>query len=316
MKIAVLCNSIEEDNFSVEFKKHMDKYYDIDIIPNMKNKRTGTFGRILYEENKFGKYDALFNLSGFAMSHWCNKERKRHKTPFVIRAYNNGRFEFLNRMYKPDQMVFLSNHHRNQICYWGKTIYDAIDLESMQTTQKSTLVQNLEPPIVLSTSKLIGSSRIESTIEAMYRFGRGTLVQTSDGKQKDSILKKGQKLLNERFVYVGKLPKEQSVSLYNGCDIFVDASKCNSTNVNYLEAMASNLPVVTQEDPSRREVIGIAGLLGNLEDTTYFANLLNRASRIKWGKAPSEQAKRFNWETVIKQYKKIFDDLNSESSGD
>jgi len=333
MKIALLCNGYKTgvnrgaERFSEEFKNHLEKYFDIDILSAIDTKTKTRnqfhiphrnlrayqeayyFGKKLYKDNMLKKYDIIFNNSGFPVSYWCNKERKRSKISFVTRARGGGFEEYLSRIFKPDQMVFLSNHHRNQICYWGKVIPNAIDVSSMKSDHKSLLTHSLEHPIVLSTSALVGFKRISLTINAMYRLGKGTLIQTPDGPMKNIIIKMGQKMLGNRFLYTGKLSRDELLSLYNSADIFVNASRKEAFGVVYLEAMAANLPVVTQEDSRRREIIGMAGLLGNLDDVDYYASLLNRASGIKWGNIPRTQAKRFNWKKTTQLYRKLFEDV-------
>ena len=70
----------------------------------------------------------------------------------------------------------------------------------------------------------------------------------------------------------------------------------------YLEAMASNLPIVAPDDSQRREIIGDAGLFCNVENTEDYASAITKAIEIDWGKKPLERAKKFDWNNIGKQY--------------
>ena len=78
---------------------------------------------------------------------------------------------------------------------------------------------------------------------------------------KEELLKLGRDLLGNRFEIAeyefGRMP-----SVYRSCDIFLSASLPHySFEMVLLEAMASGLPVVANNDPIRKEIVGDAGIL-------------------------------------------------------
>ena len=337
MKIALLCNGLAiadrgSERFATEFKSHLSKHFDIDLIGA---KDTGTktrkdyhfphrnykayreafaFGKSLYKNHTLDKYDLIFNNSGFPVSYWCNKQRKRNKTPFITRA-RGGSEEFVSRHFQPDCMVFLTEYHRRKIMGRSPTksvvIPNAIDIASMDPRGKANLSEGLERPIVLSTSALVRFKRVDLTIEAMGMLGIGTLIQTSDGNMRKIWTKYGKRTLGNRFIYTGKVDRNTLIDLYNQSDIFVNASKKEAFGVVYLEAMAANLPVVTQRDHRREEIIGSAGLFGSLEDVSAYSRLLTRAALTKWGNIPREQAKKYNWDKVTQAYRELLESVSS-----
>ncbi len=76
----------------------------------------------------------------------------------------------------------------------------------------------------------------------------------------------------------------------------------------FLEAMASNLPVVTVADPIRREIVGEAGIfVANPENTKELAKAIEVALKTKWGDKPRRQAEKFSWEKIVEKYEKLFE---------
>ena len=93
MKVVVLTNGLNivdrgAERFATEFKNHLDKYFDIDLL-GAKDTKTKTrnqykipwrngrayreafaFGKKLFRSNLLDKYDIIFNNSGFPVSYW------------------------------------------------------------------------------------------------------------------------------------------------------------------------------------------------------------------------------------------------------
>ncbi len=75
----------------------------------------------------------------------------------------------------------------------------------------------------------------------------------------------------------------------------------------FLEALASNLPVVTIDDLIRREIVGDAGIfVKNPEDSHSLAVAIGRAISTDWGDKPRRQAAKFSWDKVAKLYDLCF----------
>jgi len=78
----------------------------------------------------------------------------------------------------------------------------------------------------------------------------------------------------------------------------------------FLEALASNLPVVTINDSVRREIVREAGILvEDPEDTGSLAKQIKKALDTNWGNKPRRQAEKFSWERISKKYYKLFNSL-------
>jgi glycosyltransferase involved in cell wall biosynthesis len=349
LKIALLCNGYGKvmrgaEQFTYQFYNHLKDDLEIDIYGigktdhsiQIKSKFRDNFkipwrnGKAYLESFYFGKtwykkmikskakYDLIFNNAGLGGSFWCKKYRRKTKTPFITRARGGGREEKINYWFKPDLMVFLTKENMKSTKKFlpkvnSIVITNAIDLEEYKTAKKqSKLIEGLERPIYLGTSAFERYKRNNLIIKALSKLDKGSLLLLGDGTLKDETVNLGKKLLGSRFRYGGVIPhseRAEIINLYKNVDIFVQAARKEAFGVVFLEAMASNLPVVTQKDTRREEIIGDAGVLVNCEDKDEFAKALSETANRKWDNIPLNQAKKYKWETIKRNYQEIFDTL-------
>ena len=171
-------------------------------------------------------------------------------------------------------------------------IPNAIDMKMFSTKQKqSKEIEELEKPIFLSTSAFVRYKRNDTIIRAVAKLDHGSLVMASDGELRNKTVSLGEQLLGSRFKYVGVIRSlKEIIRLYHACDVFVNASRKEAFGVVFLEAMASNKPVVTQDDQRRRTIIGGAGILIDCKNIQQFAEALEHAAQREWGNTPRMQA--------------------------
>ena len=348
IKIALLCNGYGwvkrgAERFTEELYNHLKNTFDIDIYGiKVTNHSFGTNtktrydfkipwrnGRAYLESYYFGKewynsflykkhYDIILNNAGLGGSYWCRKYRAKTGIPFITFERGGGKEEIINYLFKPNCMVFLTKKNQKAICkrYLPKvnTTVLPIGIELDEYTKHqptSKLMEGLERPIFLSTSAMVKFKRIDLIIKAVNRLGKGSLIQTSKGNMRDGITRLGKKLLGEKFRYVGVVDREKLLGLYQSCDAFVNASRKEAFGVVYLEAMASRLPIVTQKDERRIEIVGNAGLFVDCEDIGKFALTLDRAAKLKYNNLSLERAKKFSWKTLKPKYKELIEEVAS-----
>lgn len=272
------------------------------------------FGRRWYKEDRTG-YDVVLNNAGLGGSYWCNHYRRRTGTPFITFERGGGREELINYLFKPDVMVCLTEASRSMLCKKHLPHVETvvlpigIDLECYRDGKTTELVEGLEHPIFLSTSALVKFKRIELIIKAVERLGKGSLVQTSTGDQKDGIVSFGEKLLGDNFRYIGVIGNDELVDVYHSCDVFVNASRREAFGVVYLEAMASGLPIVTQRDERRMELIDGAGVFVDCEDISDFADALSTASLSKSSGMSLMRAEQYSWKRLKPLYVELIEEV-------
>src|SRR3989304_9716589 len=133
-------------------------------------------------------------------------------------------------------------------------------------------------PLVLSVSALLPYKRIDLLIKAIAKLPGVNLLLIGDGPARVEITKLGASLLPERFFYIPHVKHNKMPIYYGAADIFSLPSKSSEAfGLVYLEAMASNLPVVAPSDDNRKFIIGKAGFLCDVNDSENYAAALSAA---------------------------------------
>lgn len=224
-----------------------------------------------------------------------------------------GRDEVWNLWAMPNIFVALSTRAREwakRINPFVRSVYIPNGVDLKKFLPGGTQVKlSLSHPIVLFVGALEGGKRPLEAIKAMSRLDVGSLLIVGSGSLKHSLEKAGKSLLPGRFT-IKSFPYNQMPQVYRSADVFTAPSRSYySFDIVLLEAMASNLPVVVNNDLIRREIIGDAGILVDPDNDGLYSRALQEAISRDWGKKPRIQAQKFSWNKVALQYGKFFNNL-------
>lgn len=173
------------------------------------------------------------------------------------------------------------------------------------------LALKLKHPIVLYVGALEPGKRVLETIKAVARLKDVSLLVVGDGELKGEAERLGKQLLGERFE-VMRVSYDDLPKIYRTANVFTIPSKSHySFEIVLVEAMATNLPVVANNDPIRREIVGDAGIFVDPENTQEYASALEKALDKDWGDKPRKQAEKFSWDIIAEEYDKLFRQLVS-----
>lgn len=216
----------------------------------------------------------------------------------------------VNLLAFPNAFVALSTRAKN----WAKRlnpfvrveyIPNGVDLEKFKLGGKKRKI-DLPRPIILCVAALTKNKRVDLAIKAVSKMSNGSLVVAGDGPERKSLDKLGDKLLGERFNPMGAIPYSELPKIYRAVDLFtLPSASFQSFEIVLVEAMATNLPVVANDDQIRREIVGSGGLLINPEDTDTYARTLENALEIRWGNRPRKQAEKFSWDKIAEKYEEL-----------
>ncbi len=164
-------------------------------------------------------------------------------------------------------------------------------------------------PIILCVGALTNEKRIDLVIRAVARLKKASLVVVGEGPLREDLVNLGKELLGKRFL----LTKEEFLrmpEIYRGADLFTIPSPWyRSFEIVLVEAMASNLSVVANNDPIRAEIVGDAGILVDPTKIGEYTMALEKALKTEWGEKPRRQAEKFDWDIIAKKYEDLFKKL-------
>lgn len=213
----------------------------------------------------------------------------------------------------PDYFIALTDYVRK----WAKranpfvkikVIPNGVDIEKFFAGEKK-IKMDMERPVILCVAALTKSKRLELAIKAVSKLKKGSLLLVGRGEEEIELSKLGKKLLGNRF-RITSFPHEDMPKVYRSADLFTFPTSPNeSFGIVMLEALASGLPVVANDDPIRREIVGDAGIFVDPTDAEKYGDKLKEVLSKKWGEKPIEQAKRFDWDEITKRYEIIFKDI-------
>jgi glycosyltransferase involved in cell wall biosynthesis len=187
------------------------------------------------------------------------------------------------------------------------------DKHATKGTEETKKKYNINGKYLLAVGTLEPRKNIKRVIEAYNLL----LSQDSDlslvivgkmgwGSEIENI--KNQK---SKIKFLGYVPKEDLVCLYQGAEVFVYPSLYEGFGLPVLEAMASGCPVVTSSVSSLPEVVNDAGILvdpNNIDDIALGIKkaLAEREILIKKGLT---QAAKFSWGKTAKETLEIYKEL-------
>ncbi len=263
--------------------------------------------------------DVIFSLNGgwqilILRIYSCLKGKK-----LLVSAQSGpGWDDRFNLLCAPDVFICLTRTQLN----WAKTkafhwpnqrfavIPNGADLDEFKPSGSKAKL-NLITPIILLVAASESNKRVEQGIKAVAQLKNASLLLLGSGADDEKINNLGATLLGEgRFLHLS-VPHPKINKYYRSVDLFTLCSQSSEAfGIVYLEALASNLAVVATDDPSRREIIGNAGLfVKDPDNATQYASILKTALKKKWGKLPRQQAFLFSWDKINKQYQELFEDL-------
>lgn len=162
----------------------------------------------------------------------------------------------------------------------------------------------LKRPIFITVSHLVPYKRVEETVRAMAKLKLGSLLVLGKGPEENKIDRLGKSLLGPKRYRRLKTSHNVVPSYLAAADVFTLVSGSQEAfGLAYLEALASNLPVVATDDSLRRELINDAGLfVKNPEDVGEYSKRLQAASKRSWEDKPRKQAEGYGWKKIIGKY--------------
>ncbi len=312
VKIALLSryqNSIARgaESFVTELSRGLGKYYQVDVLSG---KDADDIKKIIK-----GNYQIVIPMNGRMQSLkvLLGKFFGRYKI-ISIGESGLGWDIIWNIVFgKPDVFVALTERMFNYIKRWGwgskiVKIPNGVNLQSFHP-DGSKWKTDLSSPIVLSVGALEWYKHHEQTIEAVSLLPAVSLLIVGKGSQHESLKKLAEEKIPGRFE-ITSAPFSDLPKIYRAADLFALPSwDREAFGIVYIEALASNIPVVAPDDLSRKEIVGDGGILVDVANPQKYAAALQKALETKWENKPRQQASQFGWDIIIEKYHTIIEEL-------
>lgn len=168
--------------------------------------------------------------------------------------------------------------------------------------------------LILMASALIGSKNVADGIIAMAKVPDATLVVAGDGPHREQIDQLAAEMLPGRFKRL-TVPAPEMPLLYRSADVFMHLAVDESFGNVFVEAMATDLPIVAYDTPRTRWIVGERAYYARERNADALAKAINQAlAGDRNAGAVRRRAQAFGWDLIADQYASFFKQLISDDA--
>src|SRR3989344_1455122 len=299
------------ETYVKELSKRLSKNHEVIILSG---KDADNIGKIIG-----GKFNIVIACNGRLQALKASVGRLFAGYKLIISGQSGpGIDDIFNLLIGPDVFIPLTNFAASgagklrSAKNWGwrskvVVIPNGVDLDKFKP-QGKRMETDLSPPIILTVGALYWYKHHEKTINAVAKT-KGNLLIIGAGPELENLTTLAEKEIPGRFKIISA-KFEDLPEIYRAVDLFVLPSwEREAFGIVYVEAMASGLSVVAPDDELRKEIVGSAGVLTNVNDPEKYAESIEEALSKDWDNLPRQQAEKFSWDIIAEKYEKLFKEL-------
>ncbi|MEO1243586.1 MAG: glycosyltransferase [Pseudomonadota bacterium] len=172
----------------------------------------------------------------------------------LIPSHAGPRAKILDAAMRADAIITVSDGLKDQLVRLGAptrkitTLRNGVDLDIFYPMDRDKIRQNMQlhGPVIASVGHLIDRKGHNIVIDALKDISRATLLIAGDGEKREALKKQARAAgVDERVRFLGAVPHENLVAIYNAADVLALASSREGWPNVLLEAMACGAPCVT-----------------------------------------------------------------------
>jgi glycosyltransferase involved in cell wall biosynthesis len=257
----------------------------------------------------------------YPFTNWTLRALRRARSPAHVFITQNGDWPAFAghreyRLFGCEGLVCINPEYfeRNRARWRSALIPNGVDTERFAPGPPARRALGLpaDVSIVLMVSALIPSKRVVEAIRCVARVPGVALVVAGDGELRAQVDEAAARLLGERFRRVS-VPHAEMPDLYRSADVLLHMSRSEPFGNVYLEALASGLPVVADDNSVSRWILEDQAELVDTRDEAAVAGAVLRAV----GRRTAEMAtarralveRRYTWEAIAASYAAFFDEV-------
>ncbi len=283
-----------------------------------------TFASNLLRRYRASDFDATLTCA-YPFTNWALRWKgRKQKTPHIFVTQNGDwparRTNSEYRLFSCDGLVCTNIEYfeRHQENWHSALIPNGVDIERFQPGSGDrslfSVPENL--PIVLMVNALIPSKRVIEGIEMVAQRKDLALVIAGDGPMAAQVDERGQALLGDRYCRLTVRP-EQMPGLYQSADVLLHMSQVEPFGNIYIEALASELPVVAHATANTRWIFEDRGIL---VDTSSTEEVLSGITHALGANEDTRRnfrelaIRRFSWSVIAAAYSQFIDEIKNAGS--
>lgn len=258
--------------------------------------------------------DIIMALNNGWMSFLTKSFCRRHKAKLILAGFSGiGWDDKVNLFLKPDCFIACTRFQAR----WAGSINPKARIETINigvntdrfTSTGDKYKHGLKAPVVVVVAGPQATKRVNLAIEAVGRLSQASLLVV--GEQSQAIKNLGEKLLDGRFKNI-RVDYAHLGAVYRSVEAYtLPAVASEAYGISILEALASGLPVVVNDDPIRRELVGDAGVLVDPTNLPAYVSALDKALKSTGDNRYRRQAEKFSWENISQQYLDLWSSLSA-----
>ena len=258
--------------------------------------------------------DIIMALNNGWMSLLTKLFCRRHQTKLILAGFSGiGWDDKVNLYLNPDCFVAATKFQ----AHWAKNINSKVKIATINIGVNTDRFRplgdkynhGLKQPVVLVVAGPQATKRVNLAIEAISRLPQASLLVV--GQQSQAIKLLGEKILGNRFKNI-RVDYSKLDSVYRSVQAYSLPSVASEAyGISILEALASGLPVVVNDDPIRQELVGEAGILVDPANMTAYVAALTMALKSTEVNRHRQQAEKFSWFSISQQYLDLWSSLSA-----
>lgn len=263
------------------------------------------------------KYDLLLPANGIAGCYFAQKYRKRTGVPFCYKGGGGiGAGDWWVLKTKPDSYISVSSA---QQCWAAKVWKNTVMIPNGTYLEKFSDYMVEEKYVINENHKLVvccghldmDFKRHQLAIKAVSKLENVDLLLLGSGEAEKEFYRLGNELMPGRL-QIKAVSHSEIPFYFKSADVFTLPSKGEPFGIVYIEAMAAGLPCVATDDEIRREIIGDAGILCDVENIDEYAEKLKKVMEINWGDLPYKKAMQYDYSIIGEKYHHLIEKLTEK----
>ena len=261
---------------------------------------------------------------GFPFTNWTLRRPVRGGRPPHVFVTQNGEWPAISdkseyRFFGCEGLVCTNpDFFENSRDRWNAALIpNGVAMERFRNAKPDRAAFGFPPgaKIVLMVSALIESKRVADGVRAVAELPDVHLVCAGDGGLRDEIDALAERLMPGRFTRLTVTPG-QMPALYRSADLFLHLSRDESFGNVYVEALASDLPIVAHDMARVRWIVGDDAILVDTTDHVRLVAALQDAVDQADRSDPSRvrRAEQFDWTSVAARYRDFLTSVVANTS--